>query len=395
MRVLEAPTLELLQGLDPLAGISRDELEKISGLMERQVYDAGETLIQEAAIASQFFILIKGKLDVVKRIEGNDREILNIIERPGELFGEMALVEDKPRSAGIVARVDSEVLVVHREGFLGLVNHFPQFTLEVAKSISNYLRRTDATLIGNLEAKNRELKEIIQELQETRQQMVKNERLSIIGRMASAILHDLKNPMTTISGFAQLIGMRDLPREDIIKYTDLIGQQVSQFNTLAQELLSFARGGSTLQLQTRRYPDCLKKVLTTIQFNLAQQKMNLETELLGEAQIQIDVDRFSRVMENLAKNAMEAMEAGGVLSIHAALKDRQVILKISDTGYGMPQEVVDKVFDEFFSHHKEGGTGLGLAIVKSIIDDHRGQISAESTPGKGTCFTISLPTVQS
>ena len=393
MHLLEAPNLDLLLGLEPLSGISRDELEKITNLMERQVYAPGETLIYEATEATQFFILIQGKLDVVKNMEDGQVELLNVIERSGELFGEMALVEDKPRSAGIIARDESEVLVIHKDGFLGLVNHFPQFTLEVAKSISNYLRRTDITLIGTLEAKNRSLEATIQELNETRQELVKNERLSIIGRMASTILHDLKNPMTTISGFAQLIGLRDLPREEVIKYTELIGVQVSQFNALAQELLAFARGGASLNLLRRTYPRCFEKILNTVQFNLAQRNMQLEVDLQGEAFLNIDLDRFARVIENLAKNAVDAMEAGGVLKVSGYVAENQLKLTVTDNGCGMEADVQFKVFDAFFSRHKEGGTGLGLAIVRSIVEDHQGTITCASTLGEGTSFSISIPII--
>jgi len=391
MRILDPPPILLLQGLEPFTGINPQELEKISVLMQRQLFAPGEILIQEGAVATKFYVLIKGHLEVVKSIEGDDFEVLNVINQSGELFGEMALVEDKVRSAGIVAKGESEVLVVQKEGFLELVNHFPQFTLEVARSISNYLRKTDTTLIGTLEKKNRELNSTIEELNATREALVENERLSIIGRMASTILHDLKNPMTTISGFAQLIGMKEMAHEDVVKYTKIISQQVNQFNTLAQELLAFARGSTSLQLQELPFPKCVEDSLTSLRFNLIQQRMQLVTDFQGEATLHIDPTRFYRVFENLANNAIEAMEVGGILSFSSTLEDEVIILKISDTGHGMEAEVLGKVFDEFFTHKKHGGTGLGLAIVKSIVTDHNGEISVESILHKGTTFTIRLP----
>ncbi|MEA3287531.1 MAG: ATP-binding protein [Candidatus Marinimicrobia bacterium] len=394
MRTLESPNIELLKQLEPFAGIDGAELEKISSLMQRRLYKSGETLIREAAVASKFFVLIQGTLEVVKSIEGDEFESLNIIDRSGELFGEMALVENKPRSAGIIAREQSEVLVVQKEGFLELVNHFPQFTLEVAKSISTYLRRTDSTLIGALEEKNRELENIITELHETRQALVDNERLSIIGRMASTILHDLKNPMTTIAGFAQLIGLKEMPYEEVVKYTQIIGKQVSQFNTLAQELLAFATGGSTLQLQTLNFPSCINEALASIQFNLVQQKMRLVTDIQGQARIRIDPHRFYRVYENLANNAAEAMSEGGTLTITSYVDADQLVMEISDTGHGMEQEIQAKAFNAFFTYKKYKGTGLGLAIVKSIVTDHKGDISVSSKVDVGTTFTIKLPIVK-
>ncbi len=391
MRIIDPPPIPLLQKLEPFAGIHPNELKRISGLMQRQLFSPGEILIDEGAVATKFFVLIKGQLEVVKLIEGGDQEVLNIIDQSGELFGEMALVEDKLRSAGIVARQESEVLVVQKEGFLELVNHFPQFTLEVARSISNYLRRTDTTLIGTLEAKNRELNSTIEELQSTREALVENERLSIVGRMASTILHDLKNPMTTIAGFAQLIGLKEMPHADVVKYTKIISQQVNQFNTLAQELLAFAQGNATLQLQEMDFPDCIQDSLNSIEYNLIQQKMTLVTDFQGQALIQIDPNRFHRVYENLANNAIEAMLEGDTLTISSKLKGDRLIMTISDTGHGMEEEVLAKAFDEFFSHKKHDGTGLGLAIVKSIVSDHNGDIKVDSVVDQGTSFTISLP----
>ncbi|NQV14394.1 cyclic nucleotide-binding domain-containing protein [bacterium] len=391
MLTLDPPSIDLLESLDIFSGISREELEKISALMQRELYHPGEILIKEADIGTQFFVLIKGHLEVMKRIEGDVQEVLNVISKSGELFGEMALVENKPRSAAIIAKEESEVLVIPKEGFLELVNQFPQFTLEVAKSISNYLRQTDMTLIGALESKNRELVAIIEELKETRQALVDSERLSIIGRMASTILHDLKNPMTTIAGFAQLIGLKELPYEEIVKYTRIIAQQVNQFNSLAHELLTFARGGATLQLQTLDFPKCIDETLLRIRFNLTQQKMTLDTDLNNKARIDIDPNRFYRVFENLANNAIEAMEIGGTFSIKSFTHDNQLVIQLTDSGHGMEKDVQEKVFEEFFTHQKHNGTGLGLAIADSIIKDHKGEITVESVLNEGTTFTIKLP----
>ncbi len=359
--------------------------------MQRQLFAPGEILINEGSVATKFFVMISGQLEVIKSIEGDEQEVLNIIDKSGELFGEMALVEDTVRSAGIIARKESEVLVVQKEGFLELVNHFPQFTLEVARSISHYLRKTDTTLIGTLEVKNRELNSTIEELNATREALLENERLSIVGRMASTILHDLKNPMTTIAGFAQLIGLKEMAHEDVVKYTRIISQQVNQFNTLAQELLAFAKGSSTLQLEEMDFPACIEDSLTSLQHNLVQQGMKFETNFQGEAKIQIDPGRFYRVYENLANNAIEAMDAGGTLTITSKVEDDHLIMAISDTGHGMDAEVLSKVFDEFFTHKKHGGTGLGLAIVKSIVTDHNGEITVESKLDQGTTFSITLP----
>jgi len=200
--------------------------------------------------------------------------------------------------------------------------------------------------------------------------------------------------VTTIAGFAQLLGLKEMPYEEVVKYTKIISRHVIQFNTLAQELLSFAQGNSTLQLQEMDFPTCIQDTVASLRHHLEQQKMQLITDFQGTAVINIDPNRFYRVYENLANNAIEAMEAGGILSLSSRLEKNHLILTISDTGHGMEAEVLDKVFDEFFTHKKHGGTGLGLAIVKSIVADHKGKIEVESKPNQGTIFTITLPILQ-
>jgi len=363
--------------------------------MQRQHFSAGEVLINEGAVATKFYVLIQGQLKVVKSMEGDEQEVLNVISETGVIFGEMALVEDMRRSAGVIAQRDSEVLVVQKQGFLELVNHFPHFTLEVARSISTYLRKTDAMLIGSLEEKNRELNETVEELKTTREALVANERLSMVGKMASTILHDLKNPMTTIAGFAQLIGSQSLDQEVVIKYTKIISQQVNQFNILAQELLAFAKGNAPLELEAMIFPACVDDAMLSLEHNLSQQGMELVTDFQNQVSIQVDISRFYRVFENLANNAIEAMDPGGLLTISSQVQDDRLILKIADNGHGMEPTVLDKVFDEFFTYKKHSGTGLGLAIVKSIVEDHHGNITVDSILEKGTTFTITLPTITS
>lgn len=363
--------------------------------MERQYFSAGEVLIKEGAVATKFYVLIQGKLKVIKSLEGDEQEVLNVISESGVIFGEMALVEDMRRSAAVIAQQDSEVLVVQKTGFLELVNHFPHFTLEVARSISTYLRKTDAMLIGSLEEKNRELNETVKELEATREALVANERLSMVGKMASTIMHDLKNPMTTIAGFAQLIGSQSLDQEIVIKYTKIISQQVNQFNILAQELLAFAKGSAPLELEELEFPACMDDAMLILEHNLSQQGMRLITDFHDQVKVQMDISRFYRVFENLVNNAIEAMDQGGLLTISSQVNENKLIMEIADNGHGMEPEVLDKVFDEFFTYKKHSGTGLGLAIVKSIVNDHHGEITVDSRLEKGTTFTITLPVAKS
>lgn len=391
MKILDLPSLNDLSELTPFKGISEEELNHILTLMQHRLYDSGETVIAEYEQGDNFYILCNGELRVTKRIESNEEETLNVIRRSGELFGEMSLVEDKPRSAAVVAETSSEVLSISKEGFLSLVNKFPHFTLAVARSISNYLRETDKTLISALEEKNQRLEATIQELEETRQALVDSERLSMIGRMAATIIHDLKNPMTTIGGFAQLLQMKDPGKDEVHDFAQMINRQVEQFSATAQELLTYAKGSSSAELKPMPLSPVLNDIIMGIAFSLAQKKMKLEKDFSYEGELQMDSSRFPRIVENLASNAIDAMDAGGTLSIATRVVGDQVEISVSDDGKGMSPDVMSQVFTEFFTHGKDRGTGLGLAITKTITEEHHGSISVQSTPGEGTVFTLLFP----
>jgi len=385
------PEIETLRALTPFRGLPDSELAAIQGLMERTLVPAGEMLIDESQVGDCFYILMGGRLEVSKASSDANPEVLNIISEPGELFGEMSLVEDKPRSASVRSLVESDVLTIPREGFLKLVNHFPQFTLEVARNISNYLRKTDQTLISALREKTKRLEETVAELEQTRQELVEKERLSILGRMSATVIHDLKNPLTTISGFAQLLRMRELPKAEVEKYADNITRQVEQFMAMTQEVLAYARGGVTADLQDVEVKPFLQECLMGFSFNLVQKKMKLTSSLEFEGTARLDPNRFPRVLENLVNNAIDAMGPGGVLHVRATRDEDQLLLEIKDTGTGIPEDIRDRIFEEFFTFGKHGGTGLGLAITHNIVEEHGGTIRVDSTEGEGTCFGIRIP----
>jgi len=387
------PTPEELKRLKPFAMMSEEELRNICNLMERAHFEAGETLINESQPADCFFILISGRLRVFKTLDNGEQETLSVVSEPGELFGEMSLVEDKPRSAAVSTLEPSDVLTVSKDGFLNLVDRFPQFTLVVARNISNYLRKTDQTLIRTLEERNAELARTVKELEETRAELVSKERLSMLGRMSATVIHDLKSPLTTISGFAQLLRLQDLDKTEIVKYADNINRQVEQFMAMTQEILTYARGGAEATLVEMDLMPMLQDILMGIAFPLIQKKMKLETDLNFMGRVRVDRDRFPRIIENLASNAIDAMEPGGVLSVRTEACDGGVNILVSDTGHGIDPEIQDRIFEEFFTHGKHKGTGLGLSIVHSIVAEHGGHISVDSQPGIGTTFTLFLPQV--
>ena len=221
-------------------------------------------------------------------------------------------------------------------------------------------------------------------------EMVQSERLSAVGRMASTIIHDIKNPMGTLRMYAQVI-QRKTGESEASQLAQEIIRQVDRFVNMAQEILDFSRGVSEIHLEEVLLGEVMEGVLTFIEKDLAKKNISLVRKFDYTGNVMLDIDKVTRVFYNLAGNAADAMQAGGTLTVTTRQVDSNVAIEFTDTGTGIPEEIRQKVFEPFFTSGKKHGTGLGLSIVKKIIDDHRGRVELESENNKGTTFRLFFP----
>jgi signal transduction histidine kinase len=221
-------------------------------------------------------------------------------------------------------------------------------------------------------------------------EMVQSERLSAVGRMASTIIHDIKNPMGTLRMYAQVIKRKTGDAESAQLADEMI-RQVDRFVNMTQEILDFSRGISEVHLEKVKLSDVLEAVLTFIEKDLTKRNVSLVRALDYTGDCVIDVEKMVRVFYNLAGNAADAMKDGGSLTIRSTRNDGMLSLEFTDTGCGIPDEIRSKVFEPFFTYGKKHGTGLGLSIVKKIVDDHHGRLEIESEVNKGTTIRILIP----
>ncbi len=222
------------------------------------------------------------------------------------------------------------------------------------------------------------------------QQMIQNERLSAVGRMASTIIHDIKNPMSVLRISAQVMKKKSTDL-DIARLADEMLHQIDSFVAMAQEILDFARGVSTLNLQSVDFNEIMKTLVLIVKKELFVKKIELIKRFNFSGAISVDPDKLIRVFYNIARNAVDAMPKGGKLTINTFSSDGLLIIEFIDNGIGMSDEVKAKIFEPFYTFGKKHGTGLGMAIVKKIIDDHRGKIEIESKVNKGTTIRVLLP----
>lgn len=222
------------------------------------------------------------------------------------------------------------------------------------------------------------------------QEMVNNERLSAVGRMASTIIHDIKNPMGTLRVYAQVMKKKS-GNEEAGKLADEMIHQVDRFVNMAQEILDFSRGVSATNIQETEFGEVMEGVLAFIEKDLTKRNIKLEKSLNFQGKVKVDQDKIVRVFYNIASNAADAMPTGGTLTVSTEDAGGMVKVDFKDTGTGMPEEVKRKIFEPFVTYGKKHGTGLGMAIVKKVMDDHKGKIEIETEMGKGTTIRLFFP----
>jgi signal transduction histidine kinase len=223
-------------------------------------------------------------------------------------------------------------------------------------------------------------------------ELLQSERLATLGKMVAHISHEIKNPLTTIGGFAAQLGRRpDLP-EDVRRRLALIHQEVERLEKFLIDMSTFTRGAPA-QKTVGDLPALIREVAELMGSGFKERAVAFHFHAQGPIPpFAFDSGQIRQVLINLFKNAMEAMPEGGDLTVSAEVRDDYLVLKISDTGHGIPLEQVQNLFTPFFST-KPGGTGLGLVICRGLISQHQGEISIESEVDRGTTCTIRLPMV--
>ena len=230
------------------------------------------------------------------------------------------------------------------------------------------------------------------------EQIVQSEQLSVIGRMAASIIHDLKQPMGVIRGFAELLGKPEVDTEKRLTFSNLILEDVDRFLEMTQELLDYSRGTMSLQPKEVRLGDWLDGLADSLRENAAGSGVEVVTRLDFVEPVWIDAARMRRAVINVAGNAFDAMPDGGTFTIATRRNDADWELELRDTGKGIPPDLRSRIFDPFVTSDKEHGTGLGLAIVREIVEGHRGKVQIDSRvageeagQSPGSVFIIRLP----
>jgi two-component system sensor histidine kinase HydH len=232
----------------------------------------------------------------------------------------------------------------------------------------------------------------LRELRELQERVSRSERLASLGRLAAGMAHEIRNPLSSIRGFAQYFLKRFSPRDEEREYAAIMVKEVDRLNRVITDLLDFARPQEPHR-ESQSLSAIADHALEILAPDLSARKVSAVRRYQPDlSTLCVDHDQLLRLFINLILNAADAMDAGGVLTIglDRSASSGGIVIEVSDTGAGIAPEDREKIFEPFFSR-KRKGTGLGLAIVHQIVEAHQGEIRVVSEPAKGTTFRITLP----
>ncbi|GIU42320.1 two-component sensor histidine kinase [Shewanella sairae] len=248
----------------------------------------------------------------------------------------------------------------------------------------------------SLQEKTEELQANVVLLNETRQQLVINEKLTALGELTAGIAHEINNPTAVILGNMELLKYELGDRaEDVEEEIELVIQQVGRISTIIRSLLQYSRPGEfNAPLEMHQITPIIEEMLVLVRHSIQKQQVVLNQELNASYPIQVNRPQLLQVLINLVVNAAHAMDGKGQIWIRTydwVQKDEPVGVKIEveDEGKGIPEEELNRIFDPFYTTRKDG-TGLGLSLSYGIIKRIGGTIEVSSTVGKGSLFTIGL-----
>jgi signal transduction histidine kinase len=326
-------------------------------------------IFREGDHGDTLMLVGSGLVKITKVGRQGHEEVLSLIE-PNDICAELAVLDRETRSASAIVLKQTVIGEIDRSAFDLLMEKAPRvLPITFSRVTIERLRSTNSRFID---------------------QLLRSERLTILGTMLSSIVHDLKNPLAAIASSVSYLEQK-APDAFTKNAAQIIKSSADRVMLLTEELLDFARGTARLSptwTTSNRLVDLLE---TEILEQVRRTAISVEVENRTKESFWIDEMRVTRCLANVVKNAREAMRDRGKLRLEFDSHDGGLLVAVADSGPGIPEGIRGQVFEPFVTYEKRTGTGLGLSIAKSCVDAHEGKISFESRSGTGTTFFIWLP----
>ena len=271
---------------------------------------------------------------------------------------------------------------------LGPVRELDRGAAEVARG--NYDYRVPVTSSDELGRLAQAFNAMSASIHDARQELIRQERISTIGRLSSSIVHDLRNPLAAIYGGAEMLIDGELSPAQVQRLAGNIYRSSRRLQELLQELVDVGRGKSHPS-EICRLKDIVSAAYEPYATAAEQRAVEVSIEVPDDIELPLERARMERVFVNLIDNAITAMPAGGSLQIAAEANGVNVVVKVRDSGPGIAPDIRTRLFQPFVSFGKKNGVGLGLALSRQTVLDHGGELWLDPALTVGACFFVKLP----
>jgi signal transduction histidine kinase len=369
-------------------GISPAEVEELISNSKINSYAPGDVLCRENNLEQTFYMILDGEAEVTKSVSNAESRLLKLLGA-GDFFGEMALIHNAPRAATVTAKTALVVLELNKDGFQRVLQRSSSVAMAMVKEISNRLRQNDELAIEDLRLRAGELAEAYQKLAE--QDLARREFLTNVA-------HELRTPLMAASGYLQILQKGFLTGDKLNEVLATISRNVGQIVSLVNDILFLQE----IELVLPEFQPVDMGVLAQTVIDKYAKKAgerHVRLKLKGERgipQVTGDPKSLERALTCLVDNAVKFSPRGGDVEIRFAGRDDFLGVAVEDHGIGIAPEVRPRIFDRFYHLEQSGddlfgGLGIGLSITRQVIEQHRGRLEVESTPGRGSTFTMFLP----
>jgi signal transduction histidine kinase len=405
------PWKEFLQK-HPMFSTVRDD-SRFEALLEdsastERIIDRDEIILRQGAAGDSVFVIASGLTEAV--LEAGDGSELSLSLMPaGDVFGEMAFLERRPRSATVRANEPSIVLEIHGPQFRDLMVDHPDIEFRLLLKMSERLRKLNetleelrATLEQRVEERTEELAALNEKLEASNVRLQELDRLK--SDFVSDVSHELRAPLTSISGYVDhlldgMAGELNGTQKDCLAR---VRGSTERMIRLINDLLDLARieaGRVDLSLARQSLGGVACAVIDELRPFASDQGVDLDVEVPpADIFVRADSDKLHQILLNLVHNAVKFTPPGGKVRVAVSSRgDGTAVTTVRDTGEGIPAEDFPRVFEKFSQvgdpETQKKGSGLGLTITRKLVELHGGTIWVESALGKGTEFSFTLPTV--
>jgi signal transduction histidine kinase len=347
------------------------ELDRLRGSTKELRFAAGQAVFREGDPGDGVYVVKSGAVQIAALMGTGESRVIARVP-PGDVFGELTLLDNQPRSAAATAEVDTEVYFVPREPMVHLLKSSPELSMTLVQEISGRLREFNRQYV----------REVLQA-----------ERMQLVGRFASSIVHDLKNPLAIIAIATDMACAENSTPAARRLARDRMTQQVDRITSLVNDILEYTRGTPTAPTFAQTdYAAFVQTLVAELQQDASLKSVTIEYENPPPAvSLALNHQRLGRVFYNLIDNAADAMPDGGVIKLRFDVTDLEVLTEVEDTGKGIAPEILDRLFEPFATFGKASGTGLGLSIARRIVQEHGGCLSARNSVNGGAIFAFMLP----